>query len=98
MTIHADDHRVYMADPLQPAASISGANGSNLAALGVAIDEHGLKAYSALILEVAEMGAPYAPVAAAVLGDARESETARLRAFAIVSLALARELEESRTR
>ena len=98
MTIHADDHRVYMADPLQPAASTSGASESSLAALGVAIDEHGLTAYSALILEVADMGAPYAPVAAAILGDAREPETARLRAFATVSTALARELEESRPR
>ena len=59
-----------------------------LEGLAVLIDADGLAGHEASVQAVARRARSLVPVAASVLGDAREPLVARLRAFAVVTAAL----------
>ena len=66
---------------------------ADLARFGEAVAEHGLSAYADKLRDLARAACDLAPVAAAVLGDDSEPEPTRVRALAVVTRALARDLQ-----
>jgi hypothetical protein len=63
---------------------------ADIADLGAAVAEEGLRAHRDRVLELASQATPFAPVAAGVLASESEPDVARLRAFAVVASALVR--------
>lgn len=72
-----------------PERSMSAAD---IAALGVAIAEDGLRAHRELVRDLAAQATAIQPVAAAVLASEFEPDVARFRAFALVASALVRKM------